>query len=127
MAKNQKNRKGNSSTLMDLALERPVATAAAAAGAVATGVFLWSKRAQISDQLSQLSDQIGEWTDNMGTYRSNPELEIVSEDASSKRSGAGNTNRSRGSTASRRPASNRNPVSADDVLQPAGGRDQITA
>ena len=43
---------------MDIARDRPIAAAAAAAGAVGAGVFLWSKRNQISDQLSNLSDQI---------------------------------------------------------------------
>jgi hypothetical protein len=52
--------------VMELARERPFAAAAAAAGAAAAGLFLWSKRAQISNQLSSLSDQIGEWTDNSG-------------------------------------------------------------
>ena len=47
--------------VMDMARERPFAAAAAAAGAAAAGLFLWSKRAQISDQLSSLSDQIDEW------------------------------------------------------------------
>ena len=47
--------------VMDMARERPFAAAAAAAGAAAAGLFLWSKRAQISDQLTSLSDQIGEW------------------------------------------------------------------
>jgi hypothetical protein len=51
--------------VMEMARERPVAAAAAAAGAAAAGLFLWSKRAAISDQLSSLSDQIGEWTENM--------------------------------------------------------------
>ena len=51
--------------VMEMARERPVAAAAAAAGAAAAGLFLWSKRAAISDQLSSLSDQIGEWTDGM--------------------------------------------------------------
>src|SRR5881227_2514673 len=50
----------------ELVRERPIAAAAAAAGAAAAGLFLWSRRAQISNQLSSLSDQIGEWTDNMG-------------------------------------------------------------
>src|SRR4051795_8117186 len=45
----------------ELVRERPFAAAAAAAGAAAAGLFLWSKRAQISDQLSNLSDQVGEW------------------------------------------------------------------
>ena len=53
------------SGVMDLARDRPIAAAAVAAGAAAAGLFLWSKRAQISDQLSSLSDQIGEWTENM--------------------------------------------------------------
>ena len=51
--------------VMDLARDRPFAAAAAAAGAAAAGLFLWSKRAQISNQLSNLSDQIGEWSENM--------------------------------------------------------------
>lgn len=50
--------------VMEMARERPVAAAAAAAGAAAAGLFLWSKRAQISDQLSSLSDQIGDWRQN---------------------------------------------------------------
>ena len=53
--------------VMEMARERPFAAAAAAAGAAAAGLFLWSKRAQISDQLSNLSDQIGEWREGMGS------------------------------------------------------------
>ena len=53
--------------VMDMVRERPVAAAAAAAGAAAAGLFLWSKRTQITNQLSSLSDQIGEWTSNMGS------------------------------------------------------------
>ena len=51
----------------ELVRERPLAAAAAAAGAAAAGLFLWSRRAQISNQLSNLSDQIGEWTENFGS------------------------------------------------------------
>src|SRR5258705_8619871 len=50
-----------------MARERPFAAAAAAAGAAAAGLFLWSKRTQINDQLSSLSEQFGQWTDNMRT------------------------------------------------------------
>jgi hypothetical protein len=50
--------------VMELARERPLAATAVAAGAAAAGLFLWSRRAQISGQLSGLSDQIGEWTQN---------------------------------------------------------------
>ncbi|HEY6661432.1 MAG TPA: hypothetical protein VIZ66_00770 [Sphingomicrobium sp.] len=35
--------------------------AAAVGGAVAAGVFLWSRRNQISDQIASLSDQISDW------------------------------------------------------------------
>jgi hypothetical protein len=52
--------------VMEMARERPLAAAAAAAGAAAAGLFLWSKRTQISDQLSSLSEQFGEWRDSMG-------------------------------------------------------------
>ena len=51
----------------ELVRERPIAAVTAAAGAAAAGLFLWSRRAQISNQLSNLSDQIGEWTENLGS------------------------------------------------------------
>ena len=51
--------------VMDMARERPIAAAAVAAGAAAAGLFLWSKRTQITDQLSNLSDQFGEWSEGM--------------------------------------------------------------
>src|SRR3954447_11203010 len=52
---------------MGKAREAPFATAAAVGGAVAVGVFLWSRRNQISDQIGNLADQIGEWRDNLGS------------------------------------------------------------
>ena len=51
----------------DTAKDRPFATAAAAAAAVGAGVFLWSRRNQISEQLSNLSDQISEWREGMSS------------------------------------------------------------
>lgn len=64
---NNRSRNNRSSDwgVMEMARDRPIAAAAAAAGAAAAGLFLWSKRSQISHQLSNLSDQIGEWTENM--------------------------------------------------------------
>ena len=59
------------------ARDRPVASAAVAAAAVGAGVFLWSRRDQISNQLSQLSDQIGQWTENMQSSRNSQELEMA--------------------------------------------------
>jgi len=52
---------------MSTARENPVTAAAAVGGAVAAGVFLWSRRNQISDQLSNLSDQISEWREGMSS------------------------------------------------------------
>jgi len=53
--------------VIELVRERPLAATAAAAGAAAAGLFLWSKRTQISDQLSSLSDQFSEWKDRSGS------------------------------------------------------------
>ena len=53
--------------VMGPARDNPVATAAAVAGAVAAGVFLWSRRNQISDQIGELRDQIAEWRESMGS------------------------------------------------------------
>ena len=50
---------------LDSAKDRPFTAAAAIGGAVAAGVFLWSKRNQISDQLEGLSGQLNEWRENM--------------------------------------------------------------
>jgi hypothetical protein len=74
--------------MMEMVRERPIAAAATAVGAAAAGLFLWSKRTQISDQLSSLSDQIGEWTSNM---RSSDESDLGMSGASTgaSRSGAG--------------------------------------
>ena len=53
--------------VIEIARDRPMAAAAVASGAAAAGLFLWSKRSQISNQLSNISEQIGEWTDNFGS------------------------------------------------------------
>ena len=58
------NPEGNnqySSGWVGSARDNPLTAAAAVGGAVAAGVFLWSRRNQITDQLSNLSDQISEW------------------------------------------------------------------
>ena len=53
--------------MMDMARDRPFTAAATAAAAVGAGVFLWSRRNQISEQISHLSDQISEWREGMAT------------------------------------------------------------
>jgi hypothetical protein len=71
---NPSGRNQYSSDWMDTVRERPMASAAAAAAAVGAGVFLWSKRNQISDQISRLSDQVSDWTDQRGWNGSGREL-----------------------------------------------------
>lgn len=94
--------------MMDLARERPIAAAAVAAGAAAAGLFLWSKRSQISQQISDLSDQIGDWTENMGSGSDSSMDDtggLTTSQQSGMRSGAGSRSasgtRSRSSTATR--------------------------
>lgn len=53
--------------VMEMARERPIAAVAVAAGAAATGLFLWSRRNEISQQINSLGDQIGEWTDSIAS------------------------------------------------------------
>ena len=74
---NQRSRNNNpsgrnqySGGVMDMARDRPFAAAGMAAAAVGAGVFLWSKRNQISEQISNLSDQFSEWSQNMGSSSS---------------------------------------------------------
>jgi hypothetical protein len=57
------------SGMMSSARDNPLATAAAVGGAVAAGVFLWSRRNQISDQIGNLADQISEWRDGLESDR----------------------------------------------------------
>lgn len=55
------------SGVMSTARDNPLATAAAVGGAVAAGVFLWSRRNQISDEIGNLADQISDWREGMGS------------------------------------------------------------
>jgi hypothetical protein len=94
---------GNSGNwgVMEMARERPIAAAAAAAGAAAAGLFLWSRRAQISNQLSNLSDQIGEWSENWnsgdGQFGSMDDTAGLTS-SSSRSSGGGGGNASLGTS-----------------------------
>lgn len=54
------------SGLMGTARQSPLATAAAVGGAVAAGVFLWSRRNQLNEQIGNLTDQIADWRQGMG-------------------------------------------------------------
>jgi hypothetical protein len=66
------------SGMMSTARNSPFATAAAVGGAVAAGVFLWSRRNQISEQIGNLSDQISEWREGMAS-----ESDFAAEDTTS--------------------------------------------
>ncbi|HEY0164877.1 MAG TPA: hypothetical protein VGB39_05840 [Sphingomicrobium sp.] len=73
---------------MDTARDRPVAAAAAAAAAVGASVFLWSRRSQISNQISNLSDQIGEWSESMNSRGGSEEFEMAGGESSFEGSSA---------------------------------------
>ena len=62
---NPEGRNQYSSSWVETARDKPFTAAATAAAAVGAGVFLWSRRNQISEQLSHLSDQISDWSENM--------------------------------------------------------------
>jgi hypothetical protein len=112
----------------ETAKDNPLKTAAVAAGAVAAGVFLWSKRNEISNQISELSDQIADWTNEMrnGSGSSNSrELALTggpneSSAIESSRATRSSGSRSR-STGSSRSASSR---SGSQANQTTGGRAQ---
>ncbi len=74
---NPEGRNQYSNDWMDTVLDRPVASAAAAAAAVGASVFLWSKRNQISDQISRLSGQVSDWADEMRSGSSSREMALT--------------------------------------------------
>ena len=104
---NQRTRKNNNpegrnqhSGWSGTARDNPMKTAAAAAAAVGAGVFLWSRRNQISDQLSSLGEQIGEWTETMRSG-SEDELELAGgNDSFASGTTTGSTSRKSGSRSS---------------------------
>jgi hypothetical protein len=95
---NPSGRNQYSSDWMDTVRERPMASAAAAAAAVGAGVFLWSKRNEISNQLSRLTEQVTDWADEMRSGSSNRELAMT---AGPNESSAIESSRAAGSRASR--------------------------
>ena len=98
------------------ARDNPLKSAAIAAGAVATGVFLWSKRNEISNQISELSDQIADWTNEMRNGGSSRELALTEgPNESSAIESSRSTPRSAGSRS-------RSTRSANQANQTTGGR-----
>ena len=93
---NPEGRNQYSSSVVSTARDNPIATAAAVGGAVAAGVFLWSRRNQISDQISNLADQISEWregTESDSDFSSeDPSEPFMASSSSSSRSRGGRKN-----------------------------------
>jgi hypothetical protein len=100
---NPSGRNQYSSDWMDTVRDRPMTSAAAAAAAVGAGVFLWSKRNQISEQISRLSDQISDWSEERGWTGNSNEMAMAggmdqSSETGSSRSGRSSSAKSRGGT-----------------------------
>lgn len=74
---NRSNSRSSDHSMMghwtETAKDNPVKTAAAAAGAVAAGVFLWSKR----NEISRLSEQVTDWADEMRSGSHSRELAMT--------------------------------------------------
>ncbi|WP_310467019.1 hypothetical protein [Sphingomonas sp.] len=73
MASNKRKSRNNnpegknqySDSWLGSARDNGLTAAVAVGGAVAAGAFLWSRRAQISEEISRLGEQIGEWRESM--------------------------------------------------------------
>lgn len=61
------------SGVMGTARSNPLATAAAVGSAVAAGVFLWSRRNQVSNQIGNLADQINDWREGVRSTGAAPD------------------------------------------------------
>ena len=77
------------SGLTGTARANPITTAAAVGGAVAAGVFLWSRRNQISDQIGNLADTISEWREGMDSDGAFAAEEASSDSSRSRSRGGG--------------------------------------
>jgi hypothetical protein len=102
------------------AKDNPLKSAAIAAGAVAAGVFLWSKRNEISDQISELSDQIVDWTNEMRNGSGSSNSRDLALTGGPNESSAIESSRSTRSTGSR----SRSTGSGTQANQTSGGRSQ---
>jgi hypothetical protein len=104
------------SGMMSTVRDNPITAAAAVGGAVAAGVFLWSRRSQISDQISNLSDQISEWRDGMGSS----DTEWGADEGGSSDSFMANSNS--GSTSSKRGKKSQSEISEEALTLKETGK-----
>ena len=104
---NPSGRNQYSSDWMDTVRERPMASAAAAAAAVGAGVFLWSKRNQISEQIGRLSDQISDWSEQRGWSGSSDSEMAMADDSGQSTSSGSRSGSSSGRSAKSRTSAGR--------------------
>jgi len=111
---NPSGRNQYSNDWMDTIKERPIAAAAVAAASVGAGVFLWSKRNALSEQMSNLSSQISDWTESMRSTSADGDFETADSSPSGAATGSTSSRTSR-STGSR-PTATRSSNSGTDNL-----------
>jgi hypothetical protein len=111
---NPSGRNQYSSDWMGTVRDRPVASAAAAAAAVGAGVFLWSKRNQIGDQISRLSDQVTDWADEMRSGSGSSSRELAMTEGPNE-SSAIESSRATGSRSSRKASQSASSSSSDNM------------
>lgn len=124
---NPSGRNQYSSDWMSSVKDRPIAAAAVAAASVGAGVFLWSKRNALSEQMSNLSSQISDWTASM---RSNnePELETIGGEGSPSGAATGSTSaRTSRSTGSRSTATRGGNRPSRGMSETGGGNASLGA
>ena len=104
---NQRGRKNNNpeghnqyDTWMGSAKDKPFTAAATAAAAVGAGVFLWSRRNQISEQIANLSEQIVDWSESMrsDSRRSDEEFALAGDTGSYESASGSSGSSNRGSS-----------------------------
>jgi len=124
--RNQKGKNNNNPTgrnqytndWLSPAKDHPLATAAAVAGAVGAGVFLWSKRNQVSNQVSKISQtasemsrkagsKASEWIDKMQSGSSSRELAMTDGPNESSAIEASRRTQSRSASRTPRPRSDK--------------------
>ena len=111
---NPTGRNQYSSDWMSAVKDRPMTAAAVAAASVGAGVFLWSKRNALSEQMSNLSSQISDWTENMRSSSADGDFETADSSPSGAATGSTSSRTSR-STGSR-PTATRSSNSGTDNL-----------
>lgn len=105
---NPSGRNQYSSDWMTTVKERPIAAAAVAAASVGAGVFLWSKRSALSEQMSNLSSQISDWTESMRSGSGSEEFEMAGTDSSPSGAATGSSSARTSRSTGSRPTATRN-------------------